>query len=285
MLKRFGLLSLVATAVFGQTPASAFQAPPEVEAALRARVSKFFQLHVDAREDRTKFQEAWGMVADDTKNYYFSAEKNPLAGFKLDGIRFENAEFTKAVVDVTIQQVLKRPEFPNTMVPVPKSTLWKIEKGEWVWYVDSTKAQLLPQGPSDLAALKAGGKVTAQDLHKLSDPESLLKLGQAVVQQPSGVDKQEVTLAAGKASSTEVKFHNGQPGWVDVYVNPGPEMAGFTATIDKKQVAANQDAIITISYTPVAGAASMPAQRTVVLDVEPLRRQIPVIVKFAGPEK
>ena len=44
--------------------------PPEVDQALRARVTAFFQAHVDG-----SFRKAFEIVAEDTKDYYFKTEK------------------------------------------------------------------------------------------------------------------------------------------------------------------------------------------------------------------
>jgi hypothetical protein len=54
-----GFLCAVAAA---QQPAELFsKAPPTVDAALRARISKFYQLHVES-----KFRQAEALVAEDT---------------------------------------------------------------------------------------------------------------------------------------------------------------------------------------------------------------------------
>src|SRR5580658_6041018 len=74
------LLSLVSAAACAQKPAptapqppAAFKAPPEVEQALRARVTEFFQFHVEGN-----FRAAYGMIAEDTKEYYFNTPMGDL---------------------------------------------------------------------------------------------------------------------------------------------------------------------------------------------------------------
>lgn len=276
MLKHFGWLSILAATALAQTPAAEFKASPEVEAALRARVNQFFQYHVDG-----KFRDAYGMVAEDTKDYYFSAGKNQLKGFKVTGVHFQNAECTQATVDVLVDQDIRRPEFPDTIVPVPKTTMWKVEGGLWVWYVKKGGCEITPMGCSDMSKIKNGQITSAEQLKKLTDPDYILARGREIVQ-ASGVDKQEVTLDPTKESSAEVTFHNGQPGWVKLTVNTGAKLAGFSATLDKSDVEAKKDAVVKITYDPPAGAA-VPPPHMVTLYIAPFNQQILISVKFAAP--
>src|SRR5579864_740686 len=59
------VLSGFAGLAFGQP-----SPPPGIEDALRARVTEFFQYHVDGN-----FRKAYDMVAEDTKDFYFKALK------------------------------------------------------------------------------------------------------------------------------------------------------------------------------------------------------------------
>src|SRR5580704_1507529 len=91
----FVFFALVSAAASGQIlpnvpqPQPVFKAPSEVEQALRARVAEFFQLHVESN-----FQKAYGMVAEDTKKYYFDNKKNTYKSFRIAGVKFLNNDFT-----------------------------------------------------------------------------------------------------------------------------------------------------------------------------------------------
>jgi hypothetical protein len=294
----FVLLSLVSAAACAQTPAPAPQAPavlkapPEVEQALRARVTEFFQLHVESN-----FQKAYGMVAEDTKVYYFNNKKNTYKSFRIAAVKFLNSDFTKASVDLECQQVMERVQFNGVVIPVPMTTLWKIEDGKWMWYRDPNYANLTPMGPSDVSKINPGAtdEQIAARLKDLTSPESIAKRGLQIVGQ-SGLDKQEVTLAMDKPSSAEVTFHNGQSGYIKLELNAGDKVAGFSATLDKVDVGMNENAVLKLRYDPPAGASAagggsarpspaqaMPQAVTVKLFMQPFNQIFPVTVHFGSP--
>src|SRR5258708_40073250 len=72
---------------------------PEVDRALRARVSEFFQDFLDG-----KFREAMDLVANDTKDEYFTGGKSPLKAYKIRDVRYSD-DFTKAAVALDIKRI------------------------------------------------------------------------------------------------------------------------------------------------------------------------------------
>jgi len=247
------LCSLISAAAFAQDAAKpSFKAPPAVEEALRARVTEFFQLHVEAN-----FRKAYSMVAEDTKDYYFNNKKNTYQSFRITGVRFTDADFTKAAVDLECLQNMERPDFKGVVVPIPMTTLWKNEEGQWMWHHDPDNKQLTPMGLSDLDSVRAGIKGSdeqvAQQLALLTSADGLAKRA-AIIMGQSNIDKPEVTLALDKPSSADVTFHNGQPGYIKLALDPGTKIAGFSATLDKVDVGANENAVLKLRYNPPAGA-------------------------------
>src|SRR5580692_11095665 len=118
------VLFVLPSTAFAQVPAPA--APPEVEQALRARVTEFFQDFVDV-----KFRQAINLVAEDTQDAYFSSPKAEYKEFRIDGIDYSD-NFSKATVRLTMKQVwkLKAEGFlQDTIVDAPMSTAWKVENG------------------------------------------------------------------------------------------------------------------------------------------------------------
>ena len=66
--------------------------PPEVDQALRARVAKFYQAHIDG-----KYRAADQLVAEDSKDAFFGMAKPHIKSFEI--IRIDYSEsFTKAEV-------------------------------------------------------------------------------------------------------------------------------------------------------------------------------------------
>jgi hypothetical protein len=270
-------LLLVPAAAFAQTPASA--APPEVEQALRARVTEFFQDFVDS-----KFRQAINLVAEDTQDEYFAASKAEIKEFKIDGVTF-SSDFTKADVALTVKQVWKMKAegfVQDTVVDSPWSTSWKIENGKWVYtHQIQPNGWVTPMGPSD-GFHKPDGTTA---IPKKLDDATLAKEAQRILHQ-SGIDKNEVTLSPDKLSSATVTFHNAAPGSVSVSVEGLPRgLPGLTAKFDKKDLNSGQDAVLEISYDPMASEQPPPTSVTIALEVAPFGQYVPILVMFGTPAK
>jgi hypothetical protein len=265
-------LFLLPLAVLAQTPSPA--PPPEVDQALRARVSEFFQYHVEG-----KFSKAYEMVADDTKEYYFATQKVQFVNFKIDSVKFSN-DFTNAEVDLTAQRTWRpRHDFPEVAVTEQMHTTWKIENGKWMWYDHTRPTWITPFGPSDTAALQKSTTATgaAPDL----SPEKMQELAKTILQpQQSPLDRAEVVLPLDKVSAEQVVFHNSQPGEVKIYLNDSSKIAGFSAEADKTAVGPGQDAVIKIHFDP-KNAPESPAGFTLRVVMQPFGREFPIAIKFA----
>jgi hypothetical protein len=245
--------------------------PPEVDRTLRARVTEFYQDHVEGN-----FRKAFDMVADDTKDYYFGASKTQFKSFKIEKIEYSD-NFTKAVVTLTVQRTVTM-QLQQILVPTTGPTSWKIESGKWVWYNDHGQNWDTPMGPSDLDVIKPNPDGTITVPKRLT-PEMVAAAGQRILQQQqSGLSKSEVTLAASKASSEEVAFHNGAQGSVDVRVEVTPEVAGLHAELDKTSVNAGENAMLKLRYEPGDKPPGSPV--TVRLIIAPFGQVFTATVKF-----
>src|ERR1044071_4289257 len=95
------LSAIFAVSLFAQAPADLFQkAPPAVDQALRERIARFYQLHVDS-----KFRQAESLVAEDSKDFFYSANKPKYLGFEIKQIIYSD-DFTKARAVVITQMVI-----------------------------------------------------------------------------------------------------------------------------------------------------------------------------------
>jgi len=264
-------LILISSTAFGQTP------PPEVDQALRTRVNEFFGYHVTG-----KFMKALPLVAEDTKEYYFAVQKNLFLSFTVGDITYSD-NFTRAVVNVVGKQKMRpRPEFPEIVLDAPMITKWKIEDGNWVWYYAPNRDCPTPMSCGD------NGKT--HPVLQQAEPNSSAKipdlsqsaLGQQAQQilKQSKVDKPMVEMTPTRASSEYVVFHNGQPGSVLVALDLGTKVEGFTASIPKNEVGANEDLTVTLHYEP--GNVLPPPALTIRLGVEPFHQTFPITVKFGN---
>lgn len=257
-------LILLPIAALAQTP------PPEVEEALRSRVTEFFNYHV---EGPAGFRKAMNLVAEDTKDYYFSAQKIQFRSFQIDSIKFSD-DFTKATVTLSGKRMWRvSPRFPETEITQPMSTTWKIENGKWCWYRDANAEEYLtPMGPSDTKAIGPSSGMVPRDLSQAG----MDKRAKELLKQ-SSISKSEVTLSANHLSE-EVVFHNGQPGSVLLSLDAGAKVPGFSAVLDKTNVNAAEDVAVKIRYE----GKEMPANPvTIRVLVAPFNQVFPVTVKFA----
>ena len=76
-------------------------AAPDVEKALRERVSGFYQAYVDG-----KFRSAEQYVAEDTKDLHYNQEKTKIKGFEIIKINWDDS-FKKASVVTLIQTTIQ----------------------------------------------------------------------------------------------------------------------------------------------------------------------------------
>ena len=243
--------------------------PPEVDQALRARVTEFFQCHVDGT-----FFKAIDLVADDTKDYYVGASKNRFKSFKIDSIAYSGDGFTRATVKVTGQRVIpRRADFPEVVISQDMTQTWIVEHGKWVWHYDQKDEWLTPMGPSDLKAING-----SSNLPRMPDvsPAAMAVQAQNILKKVTQ-DKTDVIL--GTSTTAKVVFHNGEPGSISLALDPAPKLPGFSASLDKSSLNAGGDATLTLRYQPEDNAPR-PVPFTVRVIAQPFNVPLQVSVKF-----
>ena len=97
--------------------------PPEVEEALRSRITQFYDLL-----EQGKFREAEQFVAEDSRESYYTARKGRVYGASVREIDF-SSDLRTAKVLVTLKA--KIPMAGSTLFDVPIGTLWAWEEGNW----------------------------------------------------------------------------------------------------------------------------------------------------------
>ncbi|MEO8098124.1 MAG: hypothetical protein ABI811_10515 [Acidobacteriota bacterium] len=221
-------------------------APAEVNQALRERVGLFLQYHVGP----TNFK-AMDLVADDTKEEYFSSGKMRLLKYAITDVRYlEGFSKARVVADATREMSVQTDVM---VVTVPMVMTWKVENGKWAWYHDPTLVWTTPMGPSAAAAkplqlLNADG--TPNLPKNFDSPSVLLAQAQAIMQQ-SKVDKSTVTLVQGKASQEQVAFQNGY-GEVNLELAGVPTIPGLRVSLEKTSLKRGENGIVQFTYDPPA---------------------------------
>src|SRR5262245_19656348 len=102
---RFPLVLLLSVGVLcAQNTADLFNKPPaKVDKALRARISEFYDDHV-----KGDFRKAEPLVAEDTKNFFYSQNKPKYLSYDISRIEYSD-NFTKAKATVLCEQYVMMP--------------------------------------------------------------------------------------------------------------------------------------------------------------------------------
>jgi hypothetical protein len=257
------LFLCLASCLSAQDPADLFQkAPPAVDEALRARITKFFQLHVDA-----KFRQAESMVAEDSKDFFYSANKPKYLGFEIKNIIY-NEDFTKAKAVVVTQMVVMAPGFLDKPVGVPIPSRWKLEKGEWCWYVDPDELNMTPFGKMKSGDAKSGAP---SNLPAIPGPEEAARLLSGVK-----AEHEELELKARQPGSVEFTIVNTMPGNVSLTLDK-LEFPGVSLKIDSAELAAGAKAHVTFDWKPGLYRAKVLEAR---VRVQPTNQLLRLRVKF-----
>ena len=138
----FAIFAVLAGAALAQqSAADLFHKPPaDVDRALRARINEFYQDHV-----KGEFRKAEALVAEDTKDYFYDGNKPHYLSFELVSIKYSD-DFQKAEALVKVEQRVLLPGFDGKPMIFPIPSFWKLENGEWYWYVDKEKMYDTPFG-------------------------------------------------------------------------------------------------------------------------------------------
>ena len=230
--------------------------------ALRARVAKFYQAHVDG-----KFRVADQVVAEDSKDAFFAADKTRYKACGIVRIAYSD-QFTRARVVTACDSefVTMAGRVP---VKIPLTTLWKVENGEWFWYVEPRPAGFdTPFGK--MTPGKEGGRSPFPT--KMPDAATILKQVK--------VDRTEVRLSSFEPASTEVTVSNAMPGSIGLSLSYNG-FPGFKARLDRTELGAGESARVLLECKPEDQRPK--PTLTLQLTVEPTGQVIPIRVLFAVP--
>jgi hypothetical protein len=253
--RRF-LFPVVAATAWAQQPSPAVA---EAEAALRAKAEQFFQLQVDK-----KFRQAESLVAEDSKDDYYNGNKYDLKGFKIDKIEWHD-ENSRAVVTIKAKIMVMIPGLGPTPFDAPSNSLWKLENGQWVWYIDKVAAAQTPfgefhQGQNPATTPSSSPNMTGK-APDLSTLRALVK-----------VDRDSVELTADGSRQT-VTVSNELPGGVDLELR-SDRIPEVSAELEKKHLEAGEKTVISLRASTGSGHAGV-----VSLIVSPITAQLDIHVK------
>ena len=240
--------------------------PADVDAALRARIDKFYQAHVDG-----KFRVAEQVVAEDSKDYYYEGEKERFPKFKQTEPIVYSDNFTKAKVNTTVTVERKVARMGLVVMNQPVISYWKIDKGQWCWYrfkekyVDTPFGRALVPDENDVELRDKVAK-----FKKVSPGDVLAQVK---------VSGSAVALTDFQPASGTIIVSNGLPGQVTVEVSH-PPVAGLKITVDKKVLKSGESAKVLFECNPPDSNPKGTIIANIV--VQPLNQTFPITITFAS---
>jgi hypothetical protein len=233
MFRRIFLLALLGAAAFAQTAAPAEKPPADVDKAFRARLDQFYTFLKNK-----EFRKAEGLIAEDTKDYYYEGGKPDISQFEVLEVHYSDG-FTRANAITQCTQTLMIPGFPSSEVHLKIPSTWRLEDGNWYLFVDQSKI-LSPVGlpmkqvPSSQAPDGAGAATAGIPKEIAQDPAFALGKVQA--------DKAKVHLPAG--ATERVTIANGTRGPISLEL--GYPLKGVEAELDRAELPGGEKAVLSL---------------------------------------
>ncbi len=232
---RISILLMFAGLLCAQNADNPFDRPPaRVDKALRSRIAEFYEDHV-----KGEFRKAEALVANDTKEFFYSHNKPSYLSFEIGRIQYSDG-YKRARATVICEQYVMVPGFANKPMKVPTPSTWKLVKGKWYWYVDQEAMRNTPFGKLVGGPPSAqGGPIPAVI------PDTVEPFLKKVK-----VDKKAVILKPG--NSDQVTISNTAPGVMNISLFGA--LAGVEAKLDHTSLTVAGKAVLTLRAA--AGARS-----------------------------
>ncbi len=262
---------LSAAGAFAQNPQELLdKAPPDIDEALRARVTKFYQAHVD-----NKFRAADAYVAEDTKDEFYGMEKQHCSSFAIGTVKYSD-NFTRAQVMIVCDTQMLMPMVGRMPVKLPVVSQWKVEGGQWFWYLEPRETREIktpfgtykPQPPGQTPAAPTSSAAIGGKFVDLKDLTKLVT-----------TNKTEVRFSPAQPGSDRIVITNGLPGGITLSLESGAS-TGVSYKLDRTSVGGGERATLTVSYEPVQGV--LPSASAARLTVSPTEQSITINVAFSG---
>ncbi len=253
-MRRIAIFALLASVAAAQNASELFnRAPKSIDDALRARIGEFYQLHV-----KGDFRHAEMLVAEDTKDYFYSHDKPQYLSFEIVRIEYSDG-YTRAKATVSVEQRVMFPGFAGKAMKIPTPSYWKIEDGKWCWYVDQDKLNDSPFGHMKAGPPGSDDTTPAAILSGLpTDADQLLNMIR--------VDKSQVVVGPGE--SERVVVENALKGPVTLSIEG--KLPGIEASLDHLDVPASGKATLIVKVSEGAKSG------TITVRAMPLGKMMPI---------
>jgi hypothetical protein len=209
-------------------------AADEAKQALIGRVQTYYQLMVDE-----KYRQAEALIAEESKDDYYNGKKPKIKGFDLMSVALNDDQVT-AKVTIKAKVLMLMPGAGAQIFEIPSPTYWKLENGQWCWYVPEEVKRMSPFGKMQTGE-KAGAGSDADSM-KGRAPEFRALVGQV------RIDKTAVEFTA-EAPEQKVVIENGLPGPLNLRLDPHAEtIKGLSVTVDKLNLGSGEKATVSMRW-------------------------------------
>ena len=255
------------------------KAPPQIDEALRARVTTFYDAHVSGR-----FRDAFKVVADDSQDAFLGASKDQFSKCDISKIKYTE-NFTHAVVTTACKGEY-RWHGSHMPVTIPLLSNWKVVDGQWFWFHIKETETKTPWGISRATPENSSGPAKMPNIP--TDPRAAAM----DILNKVAVDKTDLRLKSFELSKGEVHITNAMPGSISINVDRVP-LPGVSSKVDHADLETGQKATITFTYDPKDPAiacetcstkAGLPVV-TANIRIVPTGQVFPVQISFEAPPK
>lgn len=252
--------------------------PPDLEAALRARVQMFF----DACSQR-KYREAEQLIDEPSRDTFYNANKPMYRSFdEITKIEWSD-NFTHASVTVRAGMDMPMQTFvlhAHPLVP----TEWRFVDGQWYLHINT------PEEGIRMPFFNNPIKIPASQVADANAAPEPLPGGITSVSQKSMREKANELLHGVKADRGFVELESTTAGEQTIRLKnttPGPvalslameKRPGLEVSLDKKDLGAGEEAVATVRWTPKDKIAK--SLCTLHIHVMPMREDIPIQIRFS----
>ncbi|HEY3839588.1 MAG TPA: hypothetical protein VGL72_23620 [Bryobacteraceae bacterium] len=262
-MRRFLLLFLLPLWLPAQPP-TLDKPPQDVDDALRARVTQFYDYYSAGKARRCE-----DLIVEESKDDFYNLNKPNMESFKINNIEYSD-NFTKAKVVLLAKMPVLFPMIGAKIMEQPIASFWRQENGAWFWYYNKSAAMRTPFGDASRGGPKAGDGT----VNPLNSPQTNLDLIQSALK----VDRTRIDLSSGKAES--VKVTSSLPGAASLVVECllGPlDKLGLSAIFDKKDLKGQETATLTLT----AGSDTRPGAYPLRIMVKPTGQILDLTVNVA----
>lgn len=264
---RIFLAALLTTALSAQSTDLFSKAPPDVDAALRAKVTEFYNMQMEG-----KFRAAEKLVCEDSKDAYFDAAKRKYKSFEMIKVSYD-AGFQSAIVVSKLESDFFTRQGPMNWV-FPWTTHWRIEVGTWCHYFPPKPTEVqTPFGVSKSAGQPKDPSFLGTPTAMAADPKQVMdQIARQVV-----LSSTKMKLKGYEASTDGIEIRNGTSGPLEVSFT-GHEFPGLKITVDPATIPAGGKGRVKAEYEP-KDISAKPTYNFMVM-IEPVAYKVPVTIIF-----